>query len=129
MPQRDILRLHGTQDNAEATQLSPAQVMSATGTMDLQSGDVIITAAGVATITVPAPVAGQDDFKRIKFISTTAQAHILSFGANKLNGNKTSLTWTRATIGQIAEVMAFNGVWIALSFQDAAAFAQYITLA
>lgn len=129
MPQRDILRLHSTQDNSEATQLSPAQVFAASGTVDIQSGDCIITLAGVATLTFPAPVATQDDFKRIRVVSTTANAHILSFGANKLNGSKTSLTWTRATAGLVVELMAYQGVWYAMSFQDAAAFAQYITLA
>lgn len=97
--------------------------------VDINGGALVITNAGATTCNFPAPVAGQDDFKRIDVFSTTAFAHILSFGANKLNGNKTSLTWTKAVAGYITTLVAFNGVWYALTYADAAAFAQNITLA
>lgn len=97
--------------------------------VDINGGAIVISLAGVLTANFPAPVAVQDDFKRIDVFTTTANAHVLSFGANKLNNNKTSLTWTRATAGFICTLVAFNGVWYAQSYQDAAAFAQYITLA
>lgn len=115
----------GSSQSAPASQLAAATPFA----VDINAGAIVITLAGVATINIPAPVSGQDDFKTIDVYTSTANAHILSFGANKLNGNKTSLTWTRATAGFICTLRAFGGVWYALSYQDAAAYAQYITLA
>lgn len=96
----------------------------------IQEGRIVITNAAAATLNIPAPVAGQDDFVKMEIFTTTAFAHILSFGANKLNGNKTSATWTKAVAGKIGEIIAFNGVWYFTgTVADAAAFAQQVTLA
>jgi hypothetical protein len=96
----------------------------------IQEGRLIVTNAGATTNNIPAPVAGQDDFVKIEIFSTTAFAHVFAFGANKLNGNKTSFTWTKAVAGKIGEIMAFNGVWFFTgNIADAAAFAQQVTLA
>ncbi len=109
----------------------PVQNATATPfTVDLNGGDIVVTFAGATTCNIPAPTAGQDDFKRIKVFSTTAFAHILAFGANKLNGNKTSFTWTKAVAGLIGEFIAFNGVWYGtVGIADVAAYAQQVTLA
>lgn len=96
----------------------------------ITEGRIVITNGAAATVNIPAPVAGQDDFVKMEIFTTTAFAHILSFGANKLNGNKTSATWTKAVAGKIGEVIAFGGVWyLTGGIGDAAAYAQQVTLA
>lgn len=98
--------------------------------VDINGGDIHITFAGATTCNFPVPQAGQDDGKTIEVYSETAFAHICSFGANKLNGNKTSYTWTKAVAGTVGRFRARNGVWWATgTVADAAAFAQQVTLA
>lgn len=113
----------GTQpavQNVNATPFAPT----------ITEGRIVVTNGAAATVNVPVPVAGQDDFVRMELWSTTAFAHIFAFTANKLNGNKTQLTWTKAVAGKIGEIMAFQGVWYFTGgIADAAAFAQQITLA
>lgn len=107
-----------------------SQTFAANGTADINGGPIVITQALATTVTIPAPVAGQDDFKRILVFSSGAFAHVLSFGANKLNGNKTSWTWTKAVAGLMCELVAFNGTWFVTSgIADVAAYAQQATLA
>lgn len=115
----------GASSQPPASQLAAATPFA----VDINGGAIVITNAGATTCNIPAPVAGQDDFKSIDVYTSTAFAHILAFGANKLNGNKTSLTWTAARAGFICTLRAFNGVWYALTYADAAAFAQAMTLA
>jgi hypothetical protein len=91
---------------------------------------LIVTDDAVVTVNVPVPVAGQDDFVKIELYTTVARAHVFAFTANKLNGNKTSLTWTKAVAGKIGEIIAYQGVWYFTgAVADAAAFAQQVTLA
>jgi hypothetical protein len=96
----------------------------------IQNGKIVVTNGAAATVNVPVPVAGQDDFVVMELWSTTAFAHIFAFTANKLNGNKTQVTWTKAVAGKIGEIMAYQGVWyLTGAAADAAAFAQQYTLA
>lgn len=116
----------GLQSTQPASQNAAATPFNAV----IQEGRLVVTFAGATTVNIPPPIAGQDDFVRIELYSTTAFAHIFAFGANKLNGNKTSATWTKAVAGKIGEIMAFAGVWYFTgSIADAAAFAQQVTLA
>lgn len=113
-----------------STQPSTQNVTATPFVPTVTEGRLVVTDDAVVTVNVPAPVATQDDFVKIELWSTVARAHVFSFGANKLNGNKTSLTWTKATAGKIGEIMAYQGVWyFTAGIADAAAFAQQITLA
>jgi len=131
MPGRDVLRLRTMLDapDANAAPGTP-QVFAASGTADLSGGPIAITGAAAVTVTIPAPTATQDDFKVIPVFCTTAQAHVLSFGANKLDGNKTSFTWTKAVAGLIGFIIVYQGVCYFTAFgADTAAYAQQGTLA
>jgi len=83
---------------------------AASGAIGIKQGTAIITKAGVAAMTLAAPVAGVDDGKILTVLSTTANAHTITFAANGLNGNKTTITFG-AVIGNQVELIAFNGSW------------------
>lgn len=74
---------------------------------------VYITTAGVDACTLAAPVAGTDDFKKIRVFSTTANAHTITTPANKIVGGSTSgdtLTFA-PDVGANVELIAYQGLW------------------
>src|ERR1051326_6039977 len=78
------LKLGGVAVLATADELNGAapsqnnQVVSADGAITIKRGVAVVTKAGVAAMTIADPVATTDDFKQLKVISATAQAHTLS---------------------------------------------------
>jgi hypothetical protein len=69
--------------------------------------------AGSWTLAAPVaglPSAGGMDGQRLTFISTTAQAHVLTTPASTLNGTLHIATFA-AAIGNCVELVALNGVW------------------
>lgn len=89
------------------------QVLAADGAITIKEGVAFITKAGVAAVTLAAPVATVDDGKRLLVVSTTAQAHTLTQttpGVN--NGGAASDVGTfGAAIGNSIELVAYQGVW------------------
>lgn len=116
----------GVQSTQPAVQTAAATPFAPTVT----ESRLVITLDAITTVNFPAPATPQDDYTKIEIYSATARAHVLSFGANKLNGNKTSATWTKAVAGKIGEILAVGGVWYFTGgIADANAFAQQVTLA
>ncbi len=95
---------------AAAGALGGVEVDNASGAIGIKEGTVFLTKAGVAAMTLAAPVAGVDDGKILTVITTTANAHTITFAANGLNGNKTTITFG-AVVGNQVELIAFNGAW------------------
>lgn len=99
-------------------------VASANGAIAISPGVIEITKAGVAAMTLAAPTAGGpgtgNDGQRITIVSTTANAHTVTFTGATLNAGvaaaKTTATFA-AFIGAGIEVMAMNAVWIMISSQ------------
>jgi len=104
-----------------------AAVSSSGAQATTKKGGVIFLTAGAATaLTIPAPTAGAplqesgnstippptdgDDGTVLTIISTTAFAHTVTAGANKLNGNKVTATFGAAA-GNGLCLVAYNGVW------------------
>lgn len=93
------------------------QTISATGAgvISIKNGTVFLTATGAATPTLAAPTAGAitaggDDGKKLVIQSTTAQAHVVTTPANKINGADDTATFGNA-VGNSIELVAFNGIW------------------
>jgi|SRR5882724_327726 len=104
---------------------NPVVASGATDALPVADADVFVTRAGVDAMTLGTPKAGvypagtavmqalgdpQDDGKRLRVVSTTAQAHTITTAANKINGNKAVATFA-AAIGNWIEFEAFNGIW------------------
>jgi hypothetical protein len=86
------------------------EVDANSGAIGILQGNVFITKAGVAAMTLAAPTAGVDDNKVLTIVSTTANAHTVTTPANKINGNKLTITFG-AVAGNQVELLAFNGTW------------------
>jgi len=71
--------------------------------------------AGAITVTLPTPVAGAqanggDDGKVALFSTLTAQAHVVTTAANKIQTNKVTAT-SSAAIGNFLVMVANGGFW------------------
>jgi hypothetical protein len=90
----------------------PVQVADADGAITIKSGIVVITKAGVAALTLAAPIAGTDDGKELIIDSHTAQAHTVTI-ANGLRGAGASadVGTFGAAIGNGLTLYAYNGAW------------------
>lgn len=86
------------------------EVSSTSGAISIKSGTEIITLAGTAALTLAAPVAGQDDGKELRVISTTANAHTITTPSNKINGAYHIFTFS-GYIGNSVSLIAYNGIW------------------
>lgn len=102
--------LYNVKQNMEYKQ--PIQVALVSGAITIKSGIVTITKAGVAVMTLAAPIAGKDDGKRLVIDSQTAQAHTVTItaGLRGAGSGADVLTWGGA-IGDGIELYAYNGYW------------------
>jgi len=117
-----------TQQAAAAALLGPiiplsksqAIPMPATGSGLRQPGIYAITKAGVAALTLAAPVAGADDGVLLHIFSTTANAHTITTPAagdiqdGNTSGYDTVMTFN-AYKGANCTLRAYQGVWYAIS--------------
>ena len=76
----------------------------------MKTGAGFITKAGIAALTLAAPIAGVDDGKSIQLVDTTGFAHTVTTPAGAINGTLHIATFG-GTIGQRCSLHAFNGVW------------------
>ena len=96
--------------------MTPDQVVnSATAVISIITGTVLVTYAGVAAMTLGAPVAGAasaggQDGAELLFISTTTNQHTLTTPTNGINGNKHILTFAAVANSQLA-LEAHGGIW------------------
>lgn len=91
------------------------EVDAASAAIGITSGVVYITKAGVAAMTLAAPLAGipaagGNDGQELTIVSTTANAHTVTTPANAINGANHVLTFA-ATAGTQVKLMAKGGVW------------------
>jgi hypothetical protein len=87
--------------------------ISGNGAISVASGAYFITkGSALGSSALATPAAGTDDGKLMRFISTTAFAHVIDYTTGKVNGvTGTHITFTSAAIGDSISVMAYNGVW------------------
>jgi hypothetical protein len=114
----DYADILATAHNALANALdsrSGLEIDAASGAIGIKSGNVLITKAGVAAMTLPLPTAGApsaagDDGRVLRIVSTTANAHTVTTPASGLNGVSHIATFA-ANVGSAIELVAYNGSW------------------
>ena len=78
--------------------------------------EYIITKAGVAAMTLAAPVAGTDDGKQIEVSSSTAFAHtITATGLLQTGTASVNVATFAAFAGATLTLMAYGGKWMVLN--------------
>jgi hypothetical protein len=85
------------------------------GAIAFTHGKIVITAAGVAALTLAAPVAGSpanggNDGQELKILDQSGHAHTITTPANGINGNHHIAT-SGATPGDSVTLTAYNGAW------------------
>jgi hypothetical protein len=85
------------------------------GAIGIKEGNVFLTKAGVAAMTLALPIAGAqsaggDDGRTLVIIDTTGHAHTVTTPASGLNAADHIATFG-GTAGQFGELVAFNGSW------------------
>lgn len=85
------------------------EIDTTAGAIAIKSGRVVLQGAGALAMTLVAPTAGTDDFKKLQILSVGAFAHTVTTPANALNGSKHIATF--AAVGDSIELFAYNGVW------------------
>lgn len=90
------------------------QIASADGAITIKDGVVVITKAGVAALTLADPTATVDDYKTLRIISVTANAHTVSNAAGSgfnAGGAGSDVGTFGGAKGDGMTVMAYQGDW------------------
>jgi hypothetical protein len=89
-----------------------ATTAAADGAITAKSGVVAITKSGVAALTLANPTAGTDDFKILRILSTTANAHTVTCtGGFGEGGALYDVATFAAAKGAALNLMAYQGFW------------------
>lgn len=117
-----------SQDELNALLSNPLDVnhqLAASGAIDPTTpGRYVITKAGVAAMTLAAPVAGRDDGLEIYIGSTTANAHTVTATGGNFQSGAAGVTIATfpAQAGAGLFLMAFGGKWIVTGIIGAVVF-------
>lgn len=90
----------------------PVEVGLVNGAITIKHGLVPLTKAGVAAMTLAAPIVGTDDGKTLVIVATTAHAHTVTI-ANGLSGGGAAAdvgTFDGAVADRVV-LIAYNGIW------------------
>lgn len=101
---------------ANSIKIKTNGAISANGAITQKEGSVVISKAGVAVLTIADPVATTDDFKLLRIISVTANAHTVTYvtGFNG-GGAATDVATFGGAKGDNLVIMAYQGVWYVVS--------------
>lgn len=91
-------------------------VYAADGAIAIRSHTAVLTKATAAAMTLAAPTAGAHDGVVIDIISTTAQAHTVTYTAGFNGGGTSTDVGTFGTAaGNGLRIVAYGGVWYTLN--------------
>lgn len=75
----------------------------------------LLTKAGIGAYTLAAPTATTHDGYQVCAVSTTANAHVVTFASGKINGGSNVTLTLGGAIGDGACLVAYQGVWYTTS--------------
>lgn len=126
----DTLKLAGTKVNASAAELNildgvtataaeintaadkGAQTLEDSGAITVKNGICLLNKAGVIAATLANPTDVTDDFKRLKIVSLSAQAHTVTVtGGFGGGGSGEDVATFSGQIGDGMELIAYGGKW------------------
>jgi len=114
----DALYLAGTLVSASAAELnnvldkSAVQALTGDGEITQKNGVATLNKGAAIAATIVQPTATTDDFKRLKIISLTAQAHTVTIPATGWGGNVALTVATcSGAIGDCIDLIAYQGIW------------------
>lgn len=112
----DFTGTASTNGQAGASQISLA-VNDANVTLPVVDSTIYITKAGVLAITINGPA--KDQTNTIKFVSLTANAHLITYTAGfYANTTSSDVATFPATAGAVFTIVARNGLWNAVATAD-----------
>jgi len=98
----------------------PVELGAASGAIAAKTGIVMLTKAGVAAMTLAAPVAGTDDGKVLTIVAATANAHTVTQATPGFNnaGASGDVATFGGAIGDSMQIVAYNGRWHVISLRN-----------
>jgi hypothetical protein len=92
---------------------SAGSAYAANGAILDTEGSAVITKVTAATMTLAAPIAGDDDFKQLTILSISASAHTVTNTSPGFNngGAGSDVATFGAAIGNSLDLVAYQGVW------------------
>jgi len=102
--------------NALDARLNNVEAKPANAAVASTIGKVMLTktSAGAYILAAPPPglpTAGGADGQLLNILCISAFAHVVTAPANKINGNKATITFT-AAVGSNVQLEAYQGIWI-----------------
>lgn len=76
-----------------------------------KNGVLVLTHSSAQAITLTSPIAGVDDGKELLIVSSTAQAHTVTYTGGFGGAGASRDVATFAVIGDYLRLVAVNGVW------------------
>ena len=105
----------------QGDQKAQAAVYTADGAISEKSGVVLIGGGGAKSMTLAAPIEGEDDGKMLIISAITAQAHTVTQATPEFNGiddgNNDVATFGGA-IGDSMVIVAYGGVWYVVNLRN-----------
>lgn len=95
------------------------QIVTATGAITISAGVVFLTKAGVAVMTIAAPAVGMDGAMLV-IVSSTAQAHTVTFATTGFNGGGagSDVATFGGAIGDSMIIVAYDGDWLVVGNEN-----------
>ena len=84
--------------------------ITASGAIPLVSGTYVLNGAGTLSMTLATPTTPAQDGIILTIVAGTAHAHTVTTAANKINGNKDTITY--AAVGDTATIQSVAGIWV-----------------
>lgn len=92
-----------------------ANAYASDGAITVAPQIALLTKAGVGAYTLAAPTATTHDGYQLCAVSTTANAHVITFASGKINGGSNVTITYGGAIGDAACLVAYQGVWYTTS--------------
>jgi hypothetical protein len=88
----------------------PVTYIAASGAIPLVTGTYALNGAATCVMTLATPTTPAQDGIVLTVVATTAHAHTVTTAANKIQGNKDTVTYAAA--GDIWIAKSVNGLWM-----------------
>jgi hypothetical protein len=93
------------------TRTAVTPITAATATTYPKNGILNLTHSSAQAVTLSSPIAGLDDGKELLIVSSTAQAHTVTYTPGFGGAGASRDVATFAVIGDYLRLIAINGIW------------------
>lgn len=101
-----------TEVKADSGQFGTSEELTSNGAINIKDGVVTLNKDGILAATLANPIATTDDFKRLRIIAATANAHTVTVtGGFGGGGSGEDIATFSGVIGDTLSLIAYQGKW------------------